>query len=168
MEFTPETTEEYEFYLPLFLPNVEPLDELQRVCRCLGTKNRLTAPEKEVNFGKIVIEQVEQSYHKVQTFEIKNPQEKAISWWVEESTLAPFKLEKYKGRLEGFEKTTLKVLFSAEQPGEYKRELRFFLDQTEVDISKCYMHIPVTAVACFPTVYFSVPYLILPTVRPQE
>lgn len=66
LEFTPETTEEYEFYLPLFLPNVEPLDELQKVCRCKGIKNKLTSAEKEVSFGKIVIEQIEQIYSKSQ------------------------------------------------------------------------------------------------------
>jgi hypothetical protein len=75
LEFTPETADEYEFYLPLFLPNADSMDELQKICKCKGIKNRLVSTEKEVNFGKIVIEQMEQIYSKSQTLEIRNPQE---------------------------------------------------------------------------------------------
>jgi hypothetical protein len=57
------------------------------------------AMQKEVGFGKTVIEQGEQIYSKSQTLEIFNPQEEAISWWVEETGLLPFKLDKKGGRL---------------------------------------------------------------------
>jgi len=60
-----------------------------------------------------VIEQPEQIYSKSQTVEIRNPQDDAITWWVDETALAPFRLDKNKGRLEGFEKITLKIFFSA-------------------------------------------------------
>jgi hypothetical protein len=43
------------------------MEELQRICKCKGIKNRLICTEKEVNFGKIVIEQIEQIYNKSQT-----------------------------------------------------------------------------------------------------
>lgn len=43
------------------------MEDLQKVCRCKGIKNRLVSTEKEVNFGKIVIEQIEQVYSKSQT-----------------------------------------------------------------------------------------------------
>ena len=69
------------------------------MCRCVGTKNRLTAMQKEVDFGKIVIEQAEQSYQKSQVIEIRNPQEEAISWWIEEYSLHPFRVDRCKGRL---------------------------------------------------------------------
>ena len=152
----------------MFLPNAESLEELQKVCRCRGIKNKLVATEKEVNFGKIVIEQIEQVYSKSQTHEIRNPQEEPINWWVEEAGLLPFKLDKTQGKLEGFEKCLIKIFFSAETPGEYKKSLEFFIDQTEIDISRCYMKVPVCAEACFPTLYFDQPYLILPTARLGE
>lgn len=48
------------------------------------------------------------------------------------------------------------------------RELQFFLDQAEVDISRCYLRVPVSACACFPTLFFDQPYLILPVVKVGE
>jgi hypothetical protein len=168
LQFFPETVDEYEFYLPLFIPCVEPTDELQKLCRCQGVKNKLIAMSKHVTFGKIVIEQAEQTYSKSQTLEIFNPQDEPINWWVDDAALAPFKLDRKNGRLEGFDKFQLKIFFSAETPGEYSRELRFFLDQTEVDISQCYMKVAVTAEACYPALYFDQPYLILPTVHCGE
>lgn len=74
VQFYPELDEDYEFYLPLFIPSAEPMDELQKLCICKGVKNKLMALHKEVSFGKIVIEQTEQSYSKSQTLEIFNPQ----------------------------------------------------------------------------------------------
>lgn len=59
----------------------------------------MIAVEKEVNFGKIVIEQIEQIYSKSQTLEIRNPQEDPISWWIEDTNLYPFKLDKTQGKL---------------------------------------------------------------------
>jgi hypothetical protein len=46
LEFTPETADDYEFYLPLFLPNADSMEELQKVCKCKGIKNRLVSTEK--------------------------------------------------------------------------------------------------------------------------
>jgi hypothetical protein len=89
------------------------MDNLQRVCRCKGVKNRLMALTKEVVFGKIVIEQAEQIYCKSQLLEIFNPQEDVITWWVDETGLAPFRLDKKSGRLEGYEKCQIKIFFSA-------------------------------------------------------
>lgn len=37
-----------------------------------------------------------------------------------------------------------------------------------MDISKCYLKVPVLASACFPTLYFDQPYVILPVVRLGE
>ncbi len=42
------------------------------------------ALNKEVSFGKIVIEQTEQIYSKSQVLEICNPQEEPITWWIDE------------------------------------------------------------------------------------
>lgn len=75
------------------------MDELQKLCRCRGTRNRLTAALKEILFGKIVIEQAEQIYSKSQVLEIRNPQEEPITWWVDENALAPFRLDRARGRL---------------------------------------------------------------------
>ena len=168
VQFYPELDEEYEFYLPLFIPTAEPMDELQKVCICKGVKNKLMALHKEVSFGKIVIEQAEQSYSKSQQLEIFNPQNEPICWWVEDSGLAPFKLDRKGGRLESFEKCEIKIYFSAELPGQYARELKFFIDQADTDISQCYMKVEIKAEACYPTLFFDQPYLILPTVRCGE
>ena len=99
------------------------------------------ALSKEVSFGKTVIEHTEQIYSKNQSLEIFNPQEDPITWWIDESGLSPFRVDKKNGRLQGFEKCLIKVYFSAEIPGQYERELRFFLDQTDIDISRCYLKV---------------------------
>ena len=55
----------YEFTLPLYVLNSnEAIPELQRSCVCKGIKNRLMATDKEINFGKIIIEQNLESYQK--------------------------------------------------------------------------------------------------------
>ena len=65
LEFTPEEVMTYEFVLPLFVLNSsETIVELQKPCVCKGIKNRLMATEKEINFGKIIIEQNLESYQK--------------------------------------------------------------------------------------------------------
>ena len=103
------------------------------------------ALKKDISFGKIVIEQVEQTYNKSQILEIYNPQNEPINWWIDDTGIAPFRLDRKTGRLDSYEKCQIKVYFSAETPGEYSRELRFFIDQTEVDISRCYMKVTVQA-----------------------
>jgi hypothetical protein len=60
------------------------------------------AAEKEINFGKIIIEQNLESFQKNKILEIRNPQEESIDWWIDDSNIYPFSLEKNKGRLEGF------------------------------------------------------------------
>ena len=58
LEFIPEDFMLYEFSLPLFVLNSsESIPELQKPCLCRGIKNKLIATEKEINFGKIIIEQ---------------------------------------------------------------------------------------------------------------
>lgn len=60
------------------------------------------ALNKEVSFGKIVIEQTEQIYSKSQVLEICNPQEEPITWWIDEQGLAPFRVDKKNGRMQGY------------------------------------------------------------------
>jgi hypothetical protein len=55
-----------------------------------------------MNFGKIIIEQNIESYQKNRVLEIKNPQQETIEWWIDDSNIYPFSLEKSKGRLQGF------------------------------------------------------------------
>ena len=50
------------------------------------------ATEKEINFGKIIIEQNLQSYQKNKMIEIKNPQEEPIEWWIDDANIHPFSL----------------------------------------------------------------------------
>lgn len=87
------------------------------------------ATEKEINFGKIIIEQNLESYQKNKILEIKNPQEDPIEWWIDDSNILPFSLEKSRGKLEGFEKMNLKVFFYSDVDGEYTKELQFFISQ---------------------------------------
>ena len=87
------------------------------------------AAQKEINFGKIIIEQNLESYQKNKTLEIKNPQEEPIEWWVDDQNIYPFSLEKSRGKLMGYEKMNLKVFFYSDVEGEYAKELQFFIDQ---------------------------------------
>ncbi len=75
------------------------------------------AAQKEINFGKIIIEQNLESYQKNKTLEIKNPQEEPIEWWVDDSNIYPFSLEKIRGKLMGYEKMNLKVFFYSDVEG---------------------------------------------------
>jgi hypothetical protein len=70
-----------------------------------------------------------ESYQKNKTLEIKNPQEEPIEWWVDDSNIYPFSLEKSRGKLMGYEKMNLKVFFYSDVEGEYAKELQFFIDQ---------------------------------------
>ena len=75
LEFSPEEIKNYTLTMPLFLKNCnENFGSIQRNIICKSIKNKLIATQKQINFGKIIIEQSLDISSKSISFNLKNLQ----------------------------------------------------------------------------------------------
>lgn len=94
----------YSLPLPLYLRNCNEIyGSLQKTIVCKSIKNKLIANQKQINFGKIIIEQSLDISSKCISFSLKNLQDNDVEWWTNEKVLSPFFLDEKVGNLKSNE-----------------------------------------------------------------
>lgn len=162
--FIPEEVMPYAFNLPLNISGyTEFIETLQRPVNCKGILNKLVVEPKEIDFKRVII-QNEKGITKHQEIRLSNPTSEPIQWWIGDEDISPFSLEQAKGTIRPYSVEKIKVVFNPSTRGEYTKQIGFYIDEPEMELTHCYINVAVRACSDFPCILFDRPYLLMPVV----
>jgi len=164
LKFSPKDVRNYNLELPLTLMGYGRMESLIRPLLCKGLKPKFLLQPQLIEFKKKVITTKDKCVPSTMEITISNPDNRAISWRIDQSKLEPEKVFFFvpnEGRLDGLQTSIIKALFNPIEPQYYEKIIPLYV---ETEPNRPYLEITLKGLGAYPKLNFDRRDIILPIV----